>query len=230
MAKTLFVSPSTIRRDLQQLAAQGYLKHQYGGATLIDDSSRVPPIELREQSMADAKERIGSIARTLVANDDVIFIDASSTCLYLVRELPRFKNLTVFTNGQRVLEALAATGIETYSTGGRLLRNSMAFTGRFAEDLLQSVHITKFFFSFQGLSMSGIMSDGGESENRIHHTILRQQGIKIGLCDSSKIGTCWTYKIGSISMLDYLICDVPVGEALTDPPARLPTLVLADSV
>lgn len=210
LAKTLYISPSTIRRDLQQLAAQGYLKHQYGGAVLINDASRVPPIELRRQEMADTKQRIGKAALSLVNHGDVIFIDASSTCLSMVEGLKQFSNLTVFTNGQQVLEALSATGIESYSTGGRLLRNSMAFTGRFAEEFLERVNIKKYFFSFQGLAKDGTFSDGGELENRIHHVVLRQPGMKIALCDKSKFGASFTYKTGELEQLDYLVCDFPL--------------------
>lgn len=220
LADTLHVSASTVRRDLQQLAEQGYLKHQYGGAVLIDESSRVPPIELRQQEMAGTKQRIGQAALSLVSSGDVLFIDASSTCLCMAEGLQRFSGLIVFTNGLQVLELLSSTGIETYSVGGKLLRNSMAFTGSFAEDFLQNVNIQKYFFSFQGLNRGGQMSDGGEMENRIHRILLRRPGMKIALCDKSKLGTNWTYPTGTLDMLDALVCDFSAedldGSALSE--------------
>ena len=227
LSEKLFVSPSTIHRDLEQLEKQGFVDRYYGGALLSNRTIQVPPIELRQHEMSDAKQRIGRAARKLVREGDTIFIDASSTCLCMLAHLTHIEHLTVITNSQRVTELLADSPFALYSTGGQLLRNSMAFTGRMAEDFLRKVHIEKYFFSFQGLSSDGVLSDGDEPENRIHQVLLQQQGLKIGLCDGSKFGQRLLHKICTLDHLDYFVSDRSLVDFITVPMQDQPVFLRA---
>ena len=228
LVKQLYVSPATIRRDLAALAEQGVIKHYYGGATLIQDPSKAAPIELRNAENHNAKMQIGQKALSLISNGDSLFIDASSTCLCMVPGLAQFENLTVVTNSQRVLESLSETSIVTYSVGGKLLRNSMAFTGRIAEECLREMHFDKCFFSCQALSNEGIMTDGGEEENRIHRLLVHKRAKKIVLCDQSKLGHSCLFNVGSIELLDYIVSDDDIFSHITEPLDKAPILLQAE--
>lgn len=228
LVNELYASPATIRRDLAALAEQGFIKHYYGGATLIQDPSKAAPIELRDFENHNAKMRIGLKALSLISNGDSLFIDASSTCLCMVPGLQQFENLTVVTNSQRVLESLADTSIVTYSIGGKLLRNSMAFTGRIAEECLRDMHFDKCFFSCQALSGDGIMSDGGEAENQIHRLLINKHGRKILLCDQSKLGHSCLFSIGSIERIDYIVSDADIFQTVSAPLDKKPGLLQAE--
>lgn len=228
LVKELYVSPATVRRDLAALAEQGVIKHYYGGATLIQDPSKAAPIELRHFENHAAKMKIGLKALSLISNGDSLFIDASSTCLCMVPGLQQFENLTVVTNSQRVLELLAETSIVTYSIGGKLLRNSMAFTGRIAEECLREMHFDKCFFSCQALSKDGILSDGGEAENQIHRILINKHGKKIVLCDQSKLGHSCLFSIGSIEQIDYIISDTDIFQYVAEPLDSKPIMLQSE--
>lgn len=217
LAKTLFISASTVRRDLRILEDEGFLRYHYGNVCLLDESNKALPIEMRNNEMRPAKWRMGQKAAELVSNGDVLFIDASSTCLHLVDNLNEFKNLTVITYGLQALERLKTMNITTYCTGGRLLRNSMAFVGNLAEDAIAQFHVDKCFFSVASLSDDGILSDGGEYENRMHRLLLKQPCQKICLCDSSKIGTRSILRTGTIDQLDYIISDINIYTRIQQP-------------
>lgn len=217
LAKTLYVSASTVRRDLRVLEAEGFLRYHYGNVCLVDESSKALPIELRKNEMRSAKWQIGKKAAELVSNGDVLFIDASSTCLHLIERLGSFENLTVITSGLQALELLKTMNITTYCTGGKLLRNSMAFVGNLAENAIEQFHVDKYFFSVSSLSEDGVLSDGGEHENRIHRLMLQQSCQKICLLDSSKIGTRSIFRAGTISQLDYIVSDTNIYDRLQQP-------------
>lgn len=217
LAKTLYISASTVRRDLRILEAEGFLRYHYGNVCLVDESSKALPIELRKNEMRSAKWQIGKKAAELVNNGDVLFIDSSSTCLHLIEQLNSFENLTVITSGLNALFLLKSMNIRTYCTGGKLLRNSMAFVGNLAEDAIEQFHVDKYFFSVSSLSNDGVLSDGGEPENRLHRLMLRQHCQKICLLDSSKIGTQSIFRVGTISQLDYIVSDINIYDRVQQP-------------
>lgn len=227
LVDALYVSPATVRRDLQALSEQGLVHHYYGGATLIQDASKAPPIDVRHQENHTAKQQIGQKALNLISDGDCIFIDASSTCLCMVSGLQRFKHLTVVTNSQWVLEALTDMNITVYSTGGKLLRHSMAYTGPIAEACLRSLQFDKCFFSCQSVSLEGDLSDGGEEENQIHRLVMQQKGKRILLCDKRKFGHSSMFRLGHISALDYIVCDADFFENIRRPDGHAPAVLRA---
>ncbi len=227
LMKALYVSASTIRRDLETLEQAGVIRHYYGGAALIDDASKAPPIELRKQENFAAKMQIGHAAASLISDGDIVFIDASTTCLCMVESLQKFENLTVVSNGLRVLDALADKAITTYATGGKLLRNSMAFTGRLAEECVKELHFNKCFFSCQAIAGEGTLSDGGEAENQIHRLLVNKKGLKIMLCDQSKFNQTCMFTIGQIEQLDYIVSDADIFAQIQKPSGDCPAAIVA---
>ena len=160
LAKKLYVSPSTIRRDYQVLQTRGLLRHSYGKATLNYGEALGLPIELRQRDMPAAKLKIGRAAAELVQNNDIIYIDSSSTALCMIEHLERFNCLTVITNCLTTLQQLSYyNNITVYTLGGMLMSKSRAFTGQLAIDTLSHLHIDKCFFSTTGLSTDGRLLD-----------------------------------------------------------------------
>lgn len=218
LAKKLFVSPSTIRRDYQELEARGLLHHTYGKATLNYGEEAGLPILLRRKSMPEAKLNIGKRAAELIRDGDIIFIDGSSTALCMVEHLSRFNHLTVVTNGLHALAQLEHfSNMTVYSLGGLRMNNSMALTGQFAIDNLSRMHIDKCFFSTTGVSQSGRLLAAIEPEMGVVSMALARSSTKIFLCDSSKIGKTYLLELCKISDVDYVISDAEFFESVEKP-------------
>ena len=64
LAKRLYASEATIRRDLTVLEKQGQVKRLHGGAVLVDDAQRELPLYLREQQHIPAKKAAAATAST----------------------------------------------------------------------------------------------------------------------------------------------------------------------
>ncbi|MBQ3078043.1 MAG: DeoR/GlpR transcriptional regulator [Clostridia bacterium] len=226
LAKKLYVSPSTIRRDYQVLQSRGLLRHSYGKATLNYGEALGLPIELRQRDMPAAKLKIGRAAAELVQNNDIIYIDSSSTALCMIEHLERFNCLTVITNCLTTLQQLSYyNNITVYTLGGMLMSKSRAFTGQLAIDTLSHLHIDKCFFSTTGLSTDGRLLDVAEPEHIVIQTMLRQSKTKVFLCDSSKIGRTFLLHLCDIGDLDYVISDADFFD-LVHPPAPVDTVFI----
>ena len=128
LAKILFVSEPSVRRDLQSLEKQNLIKRIHGGAVLEETalSKNKIPFLIREYEQSSAKTMIAKKAIDLICDNDIVFLDASTSCYYLIPFLASKRNLTVITNGVKALVKLAEYGINTISTGGALLNSCLA--------------------------------------------------------------------------------------------------------
>lgn len=212
MAQRLFVSEATIRRDLEALEKMGTVKRIYGGAVLVRQTNRDVPLYMREGVHAEAKDTIGKKAAALVRENDVIFIDASTTAFHVIRYLPEHGNLVVITNGLKAAMALGERHIKTLCTGGTMIDNSYSFVGRHAESFIESMNADLMFFSCRGVSREGRMSDTSMEESQLRQVMFRHAKRKALLCASSKIGLEYFYTLGVIDDIDDVFCEAEVPE------------------
>lgn len=130
ISKKIFCSPSTVRRDLDQLQKEGRVRRTRGGVILIEDNHFELPFHLRSFDNYDKKNHIAETAKQLVKEDMTVFIDSSSTCMCLAKKLKSIKNLKVLTNNPLLAYDLSQnTDIETYCVGGKLLPKSSTIQG-----------------------------------------------------------------------------------------------------
>src|SRR5215467_5498639 len=81
------VSEMTVRRDLHKLAASGQVIRIPGGARIVRSFGAEKTFGERFQKMADAKERIGRAAASLVEDGSSVVLDSGTTTLYIARHL-----------------------------------------------------------------------------------------------------------------------------------------------
>jgi DeoR/GlpR family transcriptional regulator of sugar metabolism len=112
-------SPASIRRDLTLLEKQGLVTRSYGGVTLKD--ANASPFRFRQHSMKVVKNAICKKAAMLVKENDVVFLDGSSTIQYMGHFLHNKKGITVITCNMLLANFLSEHGVDTYCTGGRVV-------------------------------------------------------------------------------------------------------------
>ena len=196
LAKRLFVSEATMRRDLSELERKGLVKRLHGGAILLDGANQELPLYLRERQNTDAKRIISEKASHHIVEGQTIFLDASSTAQYLIKYFENYQNLTIITNGLKTVQELNSLSHRIYCTGGLLLHNSSAYVGDF------------MFFSSRGVSESGQITDASREETYIRQVMLQQSRKHIFLCDHNKIGQVYCYNLCNVSQLDDYITDL----------------------
>lgn len=214
IAKEIFASPATVRRDLHVLESQGLVRRSYGGVSLLKYKNQELPLSIRETESRQRKKLIAGIAARIIEPKETVLLDASSTAMQLAECIDVSKDVTVVTNGVKTAMLLGNRGIRTYCVGGLFNVRSMLFTGTFAEKNLASIHADVLFFSSQGLDMSGNISDYSEVETHLRQLMLQRARKRYFLCDSSKIGKSFLFSVGNIAELNGVICDIPLSEDL----------------
>ncbi len=224
LARQLYVSVSTVRRDLAALAGRGLIVRTHGGAMLKNDSAETRmPLYLRANRHSREKRAIAEKAVSLIHNGDVIMLDASSTAAFLVPYLTDFGDIIVITSGVRTAMALSETGIESLCTGGRIINNSFSYIGRDAADMIRHYNADLFFFSCHGLTEDGWLTDTSKEENDLRAEMLRRSRRSVLLADSSKLGvSCW-HNLCRVDETDYVVCDAPLPPSCGKP--RIGSLV-----
>lgn len=205
LSKMLFVSLPTVRRDLSELAKRNQIIRSHGGAKKIQSEHTVAPLNFRKTVNAAEKRALCKAAARLVKDNDIIFIDSSTTLLQMADFLGEKKDITVITNGIELACALVKKGIKTFCTGGEIFSNSLAHFGSFAEDFIRRFNIDTLFFSCHGVNENGILTDPSLPETQIRRVAINQSKKTVFLCDESKFSLSTPYNLVPISTLDTVI-------------------------
>lgn len=207
LADRLFVSEPSIRRDLANLEKQNLIKRVHGGAVIEETalSKNKIPFAIRELEQSNAKVIIAQKAIELVHDNDVIFLDASTSAYQLIPFLQSKRNLTVITNGVRALEKLAEYDIHTISTGGSLVASCMALVGEDAYRTIESINADIAFFSCRGLSNEGYLTDIAPAENHVRQKMIKNSKHSYLLCTSDKFGKKYYHNLCHSKELDGII-------------------------
>lgn len=209
LSQELFVSCTTIRRDLNELQRQGLVKRIHGGAVLIAGDAQELPLYMRKKQNSAAKELIALRAVTHIRDGQVLFLDASSTVQHLVPHLAGFRDLTIITNGLKTAQELSDLPHKVYCTGGLQLHNSSAYVGHIAERTIREFNADIFFFSSRGLAADGRITDASGEETQLRRVMLEHSKTHIFLCDSSKFGADFCHNLCRLHQVDVFISDIP---------------------
>ena len=209
LAKTLYVSEPTVRRDFTELDAKGLIRKVYGGAILPDNADWNVPFVFRENEKSAAKTALGRQAADRIPDGAVILLDGSTSAFHLVPFLAGKKDLIVVTSGAKTALALADAGICSYCTGGKMLLHSYSYVGAQAERFVRDINADMVFFSCRGLSESGMLSDSSVEEVNLRRVMMEQSERAYALCDSSKFGKSYFYNLCRTDEVDEVISDKP---------------------
>ena len=139
-SKTLYVSEMTIRRDLAEMEKGGYLKRYRGGAVLKADSREMP---ITERFLMDANEKksLSELAKPYLKDDMTVYLDSSSTCLYIIPHLAKRRNVTIVTNSAKAVLNASNFHIPCILVGGEYYEQDMCLVGSLAEDFAKDLNI-----------------------------------------------------------------------------------------
>lgn len=194
LAKTLYVSEMTIRRDLSEMQKEGVLKRYRGGAVLTVSSEQMP---ITRRFFVDESEKtyLGKKAVSFLGDDLTIFIDSSSTCQYIIPYINRFKNITIITNSVNALLIASKLKISCVLIGGKYYNPDMCFVGSIAEQYANEINVDVAFFSSLGLSEDGVISDNDIEQTMIRKIIMSHSKKNIFLFEKHKVNKTYLFTV-----------------------------------
>ena len=186
LCEIFFVSIATIRRDLKALAENGKIIRTHGGAFLSSSPGESIPQELREKEFIEEKDIIAKKCLELINDGDSVMIDASSTCLQLLKILDAKKSIVVITNSTKAPFISQKTGVKTFVSGGEVSKNSFSYIGSVAEETIRKFNADICFFSVCSLSPDGVLTNNSTSETQLCKVMLEHSKKSVLLLNSQK--------------------------------------------
>ena len=223
LAERFGVSIDTVRRDLDQLAAEGSLVRTYGGAVSLSTVSRTTDraVDQRLTVQEQEKEKIAALAAALVQDGSTIMINGGTTTLALARNLGQHRDLTVATNNLLLPGALPPSAVrDIYVFGGAVRALTLAtigpvsFRANTGADLDISCDLAL-------VGVGAVAADAGYTTSNLAEAAMMQEMISRAarvaiLADSSKFGRRLFAQVSELGAADYLVTDATPPPALRD--------------
>jgi DeoR family transcriptional regulator, fructose operon transcriptional repressor len=217
LSQALGVSEVTVRKDLDQLAAQGVLTRVRGGAVVSGRGRLERYFATREQEHLEEKRRIAQAAAALIQSGQRIFLDASTTALQVAHLIKDRHSLVVVTNGlYTALELNFCAGITTIVVGGTMRPRSSSLVGSFNYNSLQRLRVDIGFFGARGVTAhDGLMEEDIE-EAQLKQQMVSASGMVVGIVDSSKFGAISFSAFALPQEIDRIITDENAPPAIVE--------------
>jgi DeoR/GlpR family transcriptional regulator of sugar metabolism len=228
LARTIQVSESTIRRDLDHLHQQGVLKRTHGGAMYTGDASALPALEERSSSQLEEKRLVARAAAARIRDGDAILLDGGTTTLEVARLLVG-RPLQIVTNSLPIANLFGSSReTDLVILGGYVYPKTGVALGPLTVRMMEDVHVHQTLLSVGGITAKGFFNSNlllVETERQM----MRCADEVVVVADHTKIGRQALAFLCGYGEIDTLIVDSrlsPEQRAMIDQTdARL---VLAD--
>ncbi|PHD39202.1 DeoR family transcriptional regulator, partial [Bacillus toyonensis] len=111
---------------------------------------KIDTYQVRSQTELETKKSIGMKAANIIANNDMIYLDVSTTVNFIAQHL-QSKNVTIVTNSIDTAYMLAQSEDTTiHLLGGTLNKVSRHTTGTSTTEKLKDYHFDKVFIGTAG--------------------------------------------------------------------------------
>lgn len=187
LAKVLYVSQATVRRDLNEMQKLGIIQRTHGGAVFVDNVDEVNIFVRIEKNTAD-KQKAVEIALDRLPSFNTVFIDNSSTCLALAERM-NFQYKTIITNGLQLAVKLSnRKDVKVIFLGGVIQYSSYSTDGSLTTEMLDRFHMDLMLSSCAAIREDGTY-EPTPSGKTTTHSVDMVQSVWEKLFSSSG----WTY-------------------------------------
>lgn len=220
LADSLDVTRETVRRDLDQLEAQGSLRRIHGGAVASSSPSRAESsLQERLNHRSAQKQAIAAAALEHLPPEDggSLIIDAGTTTEALADRLAASPAEPVttsrphrflITNAVPIAHKLSNTGtLDVEILGGSIRGITGAAVGQQTVEALSRRRADVAFLGTNGIDAEFGLSTPDTAEAAVKTALIRAARRRVLLVDSSKLGQTSLVRFAGLEELDVLITD-----------------------
>ncbi len=202
------VSDATIRRDLDELMSQGWVRRTHGGAVNIERVAREQPMLQRVGKHQAEKKRIGYAAAQLVEKNETIFLGSGTTALEVARHLTVDIPLTVLTNSLLVVSELSDhQNIELVVFGGMLRKSELSMFGHIAERAAKEFRADRVIMGMYSIDIQHGFTNDYLPEVTTDRTFLGIAPQVVIVADSSKFGRVSSVLVAPVTAANIMVTD-----------------------
>lgn len=189
LARLFAVSGMTIRRDLQDLAAEAKIIRTHGGAAPAARVSFEFRFLERAQRQAPEKEAIATVAVGLVTPGQAVLLDSGTTTLAIARRLKEIEGITVVTTSLPIAsELFGAPGVSTILLGGQLRHASPDLYGAITDHCLDVLRADVAFLGADAIDHEGNLYNGSAEIGRLIGRMAAAATDVYAVADHTKVG------------------------------------------
>ena len=209
LLKEVDVSEATIRRDLDELSAEGLVGRVHGGAIKLSSSTTYEPFHDEKKSkMTAEKERIAKACLSLIHEGDSIFLDSGTTTLYIAREIASVKRLTIVTDNLDIAYSVKFDpSSSVIFTGGLLRRDYSVVVGPVAENVINKFRVDVCFAACDAVDPEVGLFNANYLEIGVKQAIVRCGYQTVLVDDDTKFDETSLAFVASIDEFDCVVTD-----------------------
>ena len=212
LSEKFCVSIETIRRDLDILESEGYIRKIYGGAELCEESPATQVMDEwnhRCKACVKEKQAIAEKTLSLIPDHCSLVLDSGTTTYQLGCLLDQKKGLSILTNSLHCAMAVTCrTSHEVYLIGGQLKDGELITTGILASDFLDCFsRIDIAVIGVDGFTLEDGIMDYNLDMCLLKRRFLQKASKVIAITDHTKFNVRANYRACGLDRLDYLITD-----------------------
>jgi DeoR/GlpR family transcriptional regulator of sugar metabolism len=207
LSRLFGVSPVTIRSDLDQLAKEGVLVRDRGGAVVNTNTALTVAFNQRAELNLEEKQRIGLAAARLVARGDTVILDAGTTTMEMAKVLTEVTPLTVVTNALNVAMQMGSVrDVNVFLIGGSLNRDTISIIGPTASQHLHDLVVQKAFIGIHAFDEDGL-TDPSIEVAQVKRAMIQAARQVILLADSTKWRNVGFAKVARLASISTIVSD-----------------------
>lgn len=203
------VSVDTVRRDLEQLEAEGLLRRVRGGAVFHNADITTQKVGIRGITHREEKQEIAAMLEHFIADGQTVALNSGTTCVEVARFfVENYRKLTVVTNNLSVVDVLArARDFTILVPGGVIDPNEEAIFGDVCEEDILEYNIDTAVFGIHAISLEKGVTDFRINQQAIMRAMMTASQKRIIVADSSKFNKVACVNICGIDEVDAVLSD-----------------------
>lgn len=222
------ISRDTARRDIVKLTQDNLAIRTYGGVSSTSFQKKVENYSNRSHLQSEEKEAIGKTAASMIAPNELVYLDVSTTVNFISPHLKE-KQVTIVTNSIDCAYELAQSKEATiHLLGGTLNKNSRHVSGYSTLERIKDFHFNKVFIGATGITKDGIYN-GFEEDISLKRELIKHADQVILVADHTKVNRRQHYRVLDLGCIDAFIsdCTLPVELAAAMEEAGIEVIITA---
>lgn len=221
LSSYLKVSEVTIRRDLEKLEGEGFLKRTYGGAILTEQEtvhSAQQQVSHNEKfasmRISEKNRKLGEMCFNLIENYDVIFLGDCESNIALAEQLFKKTGVVVFSNSLNVLRAMwGEYKNKIILVGGEVNFEKSILCNEQVHSPFPDIRVNKAFLQFTGLDMEYGITTNYQQEATLYKEIKKRTKQMVAVVEGAAFDKAGLIQLGEMTDIDILVVDSEIPKA-----------------
>ena len=212
LTDSMHVSESTIRRDLEVLEDQGFIRRTHGGAvSLAEPSATRLAFADRETTAVEEKRAIAAAIAERIPENQTVILNGGTTCWHVAAALVG-RRLSVITNSVPIATLLGGEiNTEVTLLGGYLYPRTGVTLGAMAENMLGTLRAAQAIMSCAAVNPDGVFNVN-EMMASVERRMIESADEVILAVDHTKFNTRAIAPLCPWRDVDLLVTDAGVSE------------------